>query len=87
MRWGYLLGFLLWTPYRWWQRQHSLHHANNGNLDKRGPGEVRTMTIAEYRSARAWAGWATACTATRCCCWASARAWCSCSSAGSRAAA
>ena len=22
-RWGYLLGFLLWTPYRWWQRQHS----------------------------------------------------------------
>ena len=51
VRWGYLLGFLLWTPYRWWQRQHSLHHANNGNLDKRGPGEVRTMTMAEYRSA------------------------------------
>jgi omega-6 fatty acid desaturase (delta-12 desaturase) len=51
VRWGYLLGFLLWTPYRWWQRQHSLHHANNGNLDKRGPGEVRTMTMAECRSA------------------------------------
>jgi len=50
-RWGYLLGFLLWTPYRWWQRQHSLHHANSGNLDKRGPGEVATMTLAEYRSA------------------------------------
>jgi acyl-lipid omega-6 desaturase (Delta-12 desaturase) len=50
-RWGHLLGFLLFTPYRWWQRQHSLHHANTGNLDKRGPGEIYTMTVAEYRSA------------------------------------
>ena len=50
-RWGYLLGFLLCTPYRWWQRQHSLHHANTGNLDKRGPGEIDTMTVAEYASA------------------------------------
>jgi acyl-lipid omega-6 desaturase (Delta-12 desaturase) len=50
-RWGYLLGFLLFTPYRWWQRQHSLHHANTGNLDKRGAGEIYTMTLAEYESA------------------------------------
>ena len=50
-RWGYLLGFLLFTPYRWWQRQHSLHHAHTGNLDKRGPGEIHTMTLAEYESA------------------------------------
>lgn len=49
--WGYLLGFLLFTPYRWWQRQHSLHHAHTGNLDKRGPGEIRTMTLREYESA------------------------------------
>jgi acyl-lipid omega-6 desaturase (Delta-12 desaturase) len=47
-RWGYLLGFLLFTPYRWWQRQHALHHANTGNLDQRGPGEIYTMTLAEY---------------------------------------
>jgi acyl-lipid omega-6 desaturase (Delta-12 desaturase) len=47
-RWGYLLGFLLFTPYRWWQRQHSLHHANTGNLDKRGAGEIYTMTLTEY---------------------------------------
>ena len=53
-RWGHLLGFLLFTPYRWWQRQHSLHHAHAGNLDKRGPGEIHTMTLAEYeRSSRA----------------------------------
>jgi acyl-lipid omega-6 desaturase (Delta-12 desaturase) len=50
-RWGYLLGFLLFTPYRWWQRQHSLHHAGTGNLDKRGPGEIYTMTVAEYENA------------------------------------
>jgi omega-6 fatty acid desaturase (delta-12 desaturase) len=50
-RWGYLLGFLLFTPYRWWQRQHSLHHANTGNLDKRGVGEIHTMTLAEYENA------------------------------------
>src|ERR687891_52498 len=50
-RWGHLLGFLLFTPYRWWQRQHSLHHANTGNLDKRGPGEIYTMTLAEYQRA------------------------------------
>jgi omega-6 fatty acid desaturase (delta-12 desaturase) len=50
-RWGYFLGFLLFTPYRWWQRQHALHHANTGNLDKRGPGEIYTMTLAEYERA------------------------------------
>ena len=47
-RWGHLLGFLLFTPYRWWQRQHSLHHAHTGNLDERGVGEIYTMTVAEY---------------------------------------
>ena len=46
--WGHSLGFLLFTPYRWWQRQHSLHHAHTGNLDHRGPGEIYTMTVAEY---------------------------------------
>ena len=50
-RWGCVLGFFLFTPYRWWQRQHSLHHAHTGNLDRRGPGEIHTMTVAEYESA------------------------------------
>jgi omega-6 fatty acid desaturase (delta-12 desaturase) len=50
-RWGYVLGFFLFTPYRWWQRQHSLHHAHAGNLDERGPGEIYTMTRAEYEAA------------------------------------
>jgi acyl-lipid omega-6 desaturase (Delta-12 desaturase) len=50
-RFGHLLGYLLFTPYRWWQRQHALHHANTGNLDKRGPGEIYTMTVGEYDNA------------------------------------
>ena len=49
-RFGHLLGFMLFTPYRWWQRQHSLHHAHTGNLDHRGPGEIYTMTAAEYEA-------------------------------------
>ena len=49
--WGHLLGFLLFTPYRWWQRQHSLHHAHTGDLDHRGVGEIHTMTLIEYESA------------------------------------
>jgi acyl-lipid omega-6 desaturase (Delta-12 desaturase) len=50
-RWGHLLGLFLFTPYLWWQRQHRLHHAHAGNLDKRGPGEIYTMTVAEYERA------------------------------------
>jgi acyl-lipid omega-6 desaturase (Delta-12 desaturase) len=50
-RWGHLLGFLLFTPYRWWQRQHSLHHAHTGDLNHRGVGEIYTMTVAEYERA------------------------------------
>ena len=48
--WGHLLGYLLFTPYRWWQRQHAIHHAHTGDLDHRGIGEINTMTLAEYES-------------------------------------
>ena len=50
-RWGHFLGFLLFTPYRWWQRQHAIHHAHTGDLDHRGVGEINTMTMAEFGSA------------------------------------
>ena len=49
-RWGHFLGFLLFTPYRWWQRQHAIHHAHTGDLDHRGVGEINTMTLTEYKS-------------------------------------
>jgi omega-6 fatty acid desaturase (delta-12 desaturase) len=50
-RWGHFLGFLLFTPYRWWQRQHAIHHAHTGDLDHRGIGEINTMTVSEYEAA------------------------------------
>ncbi len=50
-RWGHVLGYLLFTPYRWWQRQHAFHHAHTGDLDHRGVGEINTMTVAEYENA------------------------------------
>jgi omega-6 fatty acid desaturase (delta-12 desaturase) len=48
---GHFLGYLLFTPYRWWQRQHAIHHAHTGDLDHRGIGEINTMTLVEYESA------------------------------------
>ncbi len=48
--WGHALGFLLFTPYRWWQRQHAIHHAHTGDLEHRGVGEINTMTVTEYES-------------------------------------
>jgi len=50
-RWGHVLGFLLFTPYRWWQRQHAIHHAHTGDLDHRGIGEINTLTVSEYETA------------------------------------
>jgi acyl-lipid omega-6 desaturase (Delta-12 desaturase) len=49
--WGHILGYFLFTPYRWWQRQHAIHHAHSGNLEHRGVGEVDTMTVEEYENA------------------------------------
>lgn len=49
--WGTVLGFVLLTSYRDWRKSHAIHHATNGNLDRRGVGDVWTMTLAEYRAA------------------------------------
>ncbi|MFT5508395.1 MAG: omega-6 fatty acid desaturase (delta-12 desaturase) [Hyphomicrobiaceae bacterium] len=46
---GRLLGVLTLTPYDIWQRSHSTHHATTGNLDERGIGDIKTLTVAEYR--------------------------------------
>ena len=48
---GNLLGVLTNTPIGYWSRQHHLHHQGNGNLDKRGHGDVETMTVEEFRNA------------------------------------
>ncbi len=47
---GHLCGVLTFTPFFDWQRKHGIHHATVSNLDKRGTGDVWTMTLDEYRS-------------------------------------
>lgn len=46
---GTILGSLAFTPYDRWHRDHAIHHNTVGNLDKRGVGDVWTLTSNEYR--------------------------------------
>jgi acyl-lipid omega-6 desaturase (Delta-12 desaturase) len=45
---GRALGVLTLTPYDYWRRSHAIHHATSGNLDRRGVGDVGTLTVREY---------------------------------------
>jgi omega-6 fatty acid desaturase (delta-12 desaturase) len=45
---GRVIGVVTLTPYSFWLRAHALHHANAGNLDHRGSGDIITLTTAEY---------------------------------------
>lgn len=45
---GFLSGILTFTPYYHWRWEHSLHHATSGDLDRRGTGDVWTLTVQEY---------------------------------------
>jgi len=47
---GRAIGILTVTPYDHWRRTHALHHAGTGNLDRRGFGDINTLTVAEYRA-------------------------------------
>ncbi len=49
---GFWLGVLVFTPGEQWWHSHALHHATSGNLDKRGFGDVTTLTLEEYLEAK-----------------------------------
>jgi acyl-lipid omega-6 desaturase (Delta-12 desaturase) len=51
---GALLGLMVLAPYRRWSHDHAIHHATSGDLDRRGVGDIPTLTLTEYaaRSAR-----------------------------------
>jgi omega-6 fatty acid desaturase (delta-12 desaturase) len=51
---GFLCGMLTFTPYYHWRWEHSLHHASSGDLDRRGVGDIWTMTVQEYLAAPRW---------------------------------
>ncbi|MGB3391466.1 MAG: fatty acid desaturase, partial [Pseudaminobacter sp.] len=38
------------TPYDYWRRTHAVHHATAGDLDRRGIGDVKTLTVREYQA-------------------------------------
>lgn len=45
---GRCMSVLTVTPYGLWRRVHARHHATSGNLDKRGAGDITTLTVREY---------------------------------------
>jgi omega-6 fatty acid desaturase (delta-12 desaturase) len=52
---GRLCAFAVLTPFVRWRHDHAVHHAHAGDLERRGAGDVPTLTVAEY-NARPWRG-------------------------------
>jgi omega-6 fatty acid desaturase (delta-12 desaturase) len=51
---GRAIGVLTLTPYDFWRRTHAAHHAGSGNLDRRGLGDVSTLTVREFTALSWW---------------------------------
>ena len=51
---GAVIGVIGLTPFRAWRTSHARHHATSGDLDKRGQGDVWTMTVEEYVQSPLW---------------------------------
>ena len=47
---GTVLGLLLFSPFLRWRHDHAVHHATSGDLERRGVGDIRMLTVAEYRA-------------------------------------
>jgi omega-6 fatty acid desaturase (delta-12 desaturase) len=45
---GRSIGLLLYSPFHRWRHDHAVHHATAGNLDRRGTGDLHTLTVAEF---------------------------------------
>lgn len=48
---GYVAGVLTFTAFEDWRHKHNRHHATAGDLDRRGAGDIWTMTTEEYLAA------------------------------------
>ncbi|OPD56431.1 fatty acid desaturase [Bacillus anthracis] len=48
---GTCMGVLTLFPFDQWGHDHAIHHATSGNLDKRGTGDIWTLTVDEYVAA------------------------------------
>jgi omega-6 fatty acid desaturase (delta-12 desaturase) len=47
---GMALGLIVFSPFHSWRYSHAVHHGTAGDLDRRGTGDLHTLTVAEYRS-------------------------------------
>lgn len=45
---GRMLSIMTLTPYGFWRRAHAQHHASSGDLERRGVGDIDTLTVSEY---------------------------------------
>jgi len=48
---GYICGVLTFAPFEEWRKSHGWHHNTFGDLDRRGNGDVWTLTAEEFRTA------------------------------------
>src|SRR5579859_6493471 len=51
---GAIAGVLTFTPFYHWRWEHAIHHSSAGDLDRRGTGDVWTLTVQEYLEASRW---------------------------------
>jgi omega-6 fatty acid desaturase (delta-12 desaturase) len=51
---GYITGVLTFTPFSLWRHLHAVHHATSGDLDRRGTGDITTLTVREYQALSRW---------------------------------
>jgi omega-6 fatty acid desaturase (delta-12 desaturase) len=47
---GRVLGLFVLSPFERWRHDHAIHHATSGDLERRGVGDILTLTVAEYRA-------------------------------------
>jgi omega-6 fatty acid desaturase (delta-12 desaturase) len=51
---GGVLGVIVYQPFQCWRHEHAVHHATAGDLDRRGVGDVKTLTVDEYLAEPWW---------------------------------
>jgi omega-6 fatty acid desaturase (delta-12 desaturase) len=51
---GRVIGVLTLTPYDCWRHTHAVHHSTSGNLERRGTGDINTLTVREYLARSRW---------------------------------
>jgi len=54
---GWIAGVITLTPFGQWRRDHARHHASSGDLNRRGHGDVKTLTAREFAALSRTAQW------------------------------